>query len=160
MIQITRTPFTLVGGIAIGLLIGGFVHAADAGSVPCAWTTPAIPPPPPPGHVLTTFEGDTTMKPDIVGFYTSKKFTYRGPVTVTFTGTPVDPKKISNGTVALNASVVTAINIVGQVAIAPGDKPTQTIKETFSADDNQCKFGCAISVIESANMRWHIVATK
>ena len=156
-----RTPLTLIAGIGIGLLIGGYVHTANAGPAPCA--TPVVKPVPAiKGHpVLATYDGDNKTKPDEFGSYhATKKFTYRGPITITITGTQLDPKKNASGSAYVQADVTEATSIGGQVAIAPGDSRTQTISATISAADNQCKFGCVVGIIEPTNLRWHIVVTK
>lgn len=155
-----RTPLTLLGGIGIGLLIAGYVHTADAGPAPCA--TPTVAKPTISGHgILATYDGDNKTKPDDVGFYyATKKFTYRGPITITITGTQIDPRKNASGSAYTQADVTNASSIGGQIAIAPGDARTQTITETISASENQCKFGCTVGILEPVNLRWHIVVTK
>jgi|SRR5579872_5903472 len=154
-----RTPFTLAGGIVIGLLIGGYVHTANAGTAPC--TNPNLPVPPK-GSILAIYDGDTrTTQPDDVGaFHGPKKFTYRGSITLTMIATQIDTTKNASGTPFTQADVKDTVALGDQIAIAPGDKPTQMIKETFSADANQCKFGCVVGIVEPTNLRWHIVVTK
>jgi len=154
-----RTPFTLVGGIAIGLLIGGYVHTADAGTDPCVNQKLPVPPA---GKVLGTYSGDTrTTKPNDVGAFNGpKKFTYRGSITIIAVGTQIDRTKNASGAPFTQADVTATTSLRDQFAIAPGDNPTQTIKETFGAGDNNCKFGCVIGIVDPTNIRWQITVTK
>ena len=114
------------------------------------------------GHaVLLTYDGDNHTRPDaFLAYHSSKEFTYRGPVTILFTGTQIDPKKNAGGTAFVQANVTGAVGIGGELAIAPGDPRTQTTRTTIRAADNQCKFGCVIGIVTPVNMRWHIVVTK